>query len=145
MSAASLATVLETADHILQLESDKNALLKLIESRMSLLAPNLSHLLGTSVAAKLMGIAGGLVPLSKIPACNIQTLGQKKRSTNIGLASKSQDPHQGVVFQCEMVQSTPSAYRVKAARLVATKAAILARVDAHGEDTQGVAGRNMRE
>lgn len=47
----------------------------------------MSALQGTAVAAKLMGIAGGLVPLSKIPACNVQVLGQK-RKVLIGMSSK---------------------------------------------------------
>ncbi len=35
---------------------------------MTLLAPNLSHMVGPTVAAQLIGIAGGLVALSKLPA-----------------------------------------------------------------------------
>lgn len=39
---------------------------------MHKIAPNLSAVVGTEVAAKLMGVAGGLLALSKIPACNVQ-------------------------------------------------------------------------
>jgi hypothetical protein len=46
--------------------------LKFIESRMMLLAPNISVILGTTVAAKLLGRAGGLNALSTMPSCNIQ-------------------------------------------------------------------------
>lgn len=42
---------------------------------MHLIAPNLSAIVGTAVAAKLIASAGGIVELSKIPACNIQMLG----------------------------------------------------------------------
>lgn len=42
-----------------------------VRSRMSVLAPNLSAIVGTTVAAKLLGVAGGLTALSKMPACNI--------------------------------------------------------------------------
>lgn len=38
---------------------------------MNVLAPNLSAIVGTAVAAKLLGIAGGLTALAKMPACNI--------------------------------------------------------------------------
>ena len=41
---------------------------------MTYIAPNLSALVGSSVAAQLIGAAGGVVSLSKIPACNIQVL-----------------------------------------------------------------------
>lgn len=39
---------------------------------MSLIAPSLSLLVGPAVAAQLMGAAGGLASLSRMPACNIQ-------------------------------------------------------------------------
>jgi hypothetical protein len=39
---------------------------------MGSIAPNLSAAIGSEVAARLMGVAGGLLALSRIPACNIQ-------------------------------------------------------------------------
>ena len=44
----------------------------LLQNKMHKIAPNLSVAVGTEVAARLMGVAGGLVHLSKIPACNVQ-------------------------------------------------------------------------
>ena len=41
---------------------------------MQYIAPNLSAMVGSSIAAKLMGIAGGLTALSKLPATTIQVL-----------------------------------------------------------------------
>lgn len=40
--------------------------------QMDRIAPNLSAAVGTEIAAQLMGVAGGLVNLSKMPACNVQ-------------------------------------------------------------------------
>ena len=42
---------------------------------MDRIAPNLSAAVGTEIAAQLMGVAGGLVNLSKMPACNVQVCG----------------------------------------------------------------------
>lgn len=42
-----------------------------VSSRMSVLAPNLSAIVGTTTAAKLLGVAGGLSALAKMPACNV--------------------------------------------------------------------------
>jgi hypothetical protein len=39
---------------------------------MHQIAPNLSAAIGSEVAARLMGVAGGLMLLSKMPACNVQ-------------------------------------------------------------------------
>jgi hypothetical protein len=36
------------------------------------IAPNLSAAVGSEVAARLMGVAGGLLALSRMPACNVQ-------------------------------------------------------------------------
>ncbi len=47
-------------------------ILQFVESRMSSIAPNLSLIVGSEIAAKLMGLAGGLHALSRMPACNIQ-------------------------------------------------------------------------
>jgi len=38
---------------------------------MNVLAPNLSAIVGTTTAAKLLGVAGGLVGLAKMPSCNV--------------------------------------------------------------------------
>lgn len=42
-----------------------------VSSRMNILAPNLSAIVGTTTAAKLLGVAGGLSGLAKMPACNV--------------------------------------------------------------------------
>ena len=42
-----------------------------VSSRMNVLAPNLSAIIGTTTAAKLLGVAGGLAGLAKMPACNV--------------------------------------------------------------------------
>lgn len=50
-------------------------LIAFVESRMTYIAPNLSAVVGTATAAKLLGAAGGLDALSKIPACNLTVRG----------------------------------------------------------------------
>ena len=42
-----------------------------VSSRMNVLAPNLSAIVGTTTAAKLLGVAGGLSGLAKMPSCNV--------------------------------------------------------------------------
>lgn len=42
-----------------------------VSSRMNILAPNLSAIVGTTTAAKLLGVAGGLQGVAKMPACNV--------------------------------------------------------------------------
>ena len=48
---------------------------------MHKIAPNLSTVVGSEVAARLMGVAGGLISLSRMPACNVQVGGMQEPST----------------------------------------------------------------
>lgn len=79
LSEADLSQVVRGCEEVLQLHQDKGFLLAFVESRMTSLAPNICALIGARFAAQLVGLAGGVVALSKIPACNIEVMGQEKR------------------------------------------------------------------
>lgn len=72
LSEENLQKLLHACDVALQLDKDKADILKLVQMKMHHIAPNLSAAVGTEIAARLMGIAGGLTNLSKMPACNVQ-------------------------------------------------------------------------
>ena len=76
-----------------------------VESRMTFIAPNLSIIIGAPTAAKLMGSAGGLTGLSKMPACNVLLLGSQKRTLS-GFSSTVVLPHTGHIYFSEIVQVT---------------------------------------
>ncbi|RYY30987.1 hypothetical protein EON62_06595, partial [archaeon] len=67
-----LADVLAACDEVLLLDHARAEALRFVASRMHAIAPNLSALLGSHVAAQLVGIAGGITALSRTPACNVQ-------------------------------------------------------------------------
>ncbi|KAK9917190.1 hypothetical protein WJX75_001712 [Coccomyxa subellipsoidea] len=144
LSEENLRRVLGAADMALQLDADKADILRLVQLKMHHIAPNLSAAVGTEIAAKLMGVAGGLTSLSKMPACNVQVLGAKRKHLS-GFSSATQALHQGFVYGCEIIQQTPPALRAKAARMVGAKCTLLARVDAYGQDPTGSAGAAMKE
>lgn len=54
-----------------RLEEARKTIFNYVRSRMSMLAPNLSKIVGTTTAAKLLGVAGGLGGLAKMPSCNV--------------------------------------------------------------------------
>jgi len=126
-----------------------NAKLKIyqyIESRMSFIAPNVSVIVGPSTAAKIVGVAGGLVNLSKMPACNIMLLGsQKKTLSGFSTVSSTVLPHTGFIYYSETVQALPPYLRRKAARLVASKVTLAARIDSFHENTEGGMGTKLLE
>ncbi|CAH1170424.1 unnamed protein product [Phaedon cochleariae] len=134
----------EACDMAMDLNNFKLQIYEYVESRMAFIAPNISVILGASIAAKILGIAGGLTRLSKIPACNVLLLGQQKKSLS-GFSQTTMLPHTGFVFYSEIVQNTPPDMRRKAARLVATKCTLAARVDACHESADGRVGRQLRD
>ena len=84
---------------------------------------------GPSIAAKLVGVAGGLHPLAKMPACNVQVLGAQKKVL-AGFSVTSVLPHSGFLYFSELAQSVSYDVRMKAAKIIAAKCTIAARLDA---------------
>ncbi|KAJ3191803.1 hypothetical protein HK101_007402 [Irineochytrium annulatum] len=139
-----LDVVSKACDIAFSLETSKRKIIEYIESRMSFIAPNLSNLLNSGVAAKLMGVAGGLTALSKIPSCNIQVLGKSAKAVT-GLLAKGQEKHAGFIYYCDFVQRLPKEFRNKATRMIAAKCCLAARVDRAREHQDGSLGRQFRE
>lgn len=128
----------------LELCTIKTEIYDYVESRMSFIAPNLTVIVGASTAAKILGIAGGLTKLSKMPACNVQVLGSQKQTLS-GFSRVAMLPHTGFVYYSDIVQDTAPDLRRKAARLVAAKCTLAARVDACHESIDGHIGQSLRE
>jgi U4/U6 small nuclear ribonucleoprotein PRP31 len=135
-------------DELFSLDQDKGMILRYVESRMQYLAPNCSRLVGTRLAAQLIGLAGGVGHLSRIPSCNIQVLGQQKKALS-GFSSVAALRHTGIIFGCELIQNVPQFLRMKAVRAVAGKLALCARVDSQPhkteKDKEGIVGNRFRE
>lgn len=99
------------------------------ERLASELCPNLSHLAGPALAAKLVAQAGGLKRLSSMPASTIQVLGAEKALFK-HLKTKSKPPKHGIIFQHPAVGMAPKKLRGKIARALSSKLAIAAKADA---------------
>mgnify|MGYP005722123069 CR=1 FL=1 len=61
LSDADLDLTLEACERLLKLDDDKTKLFKFVEKNMEKTAPNLSQVLGTDVAARVMGLALSLI------------------------------------------------------------------------------------
>jgi len=134
----------EACEMAADLTDAKIKIFQYVESRMSFIAPNLSAIIGAPTAAKIMGIAGGLTVLSKMPSCNILLLGAQKKTLS-GFSSTSILPHTGFIYFSELVQGVPPHLRRKAARLVSAKCCLAARIDSFHENLDGSAGRKFLE
>ncbi|KAI6152058.1 hypothetical protein BKA82DRAFT_4106605 [Pisolithus tinctorius] len=127
-----------------RLEDVRKRIFMYVSSRMNVLAPNLSAIVGTTTAAKLLGVAGGLNALAKMPSCNVHLLGAQKKLA-LGFSTATQRRHTGFVFQSELIQQTPPEYQLKVQRTVGAKCVLAARMDLERTRRDGSYGQELRE
>jgi len=145
-----LDAVDRAATYMEEIAEVQQELTRFVESRMESLAPSVCALIGPSIAANMLGLAGGLAELSRIPACNLQVLGQVKQNaaSRAGFSSIATKPHTGILAECELVKSVPSFLQKKALKVVAAKLALAARCDFINVDTgrqrSAESGRHFR-
>jgi len=118
----------KVAVQVEQLSAARTDLAKEVSLRATRVLPNTSALIGGLVAARLMAHAGGLLPLSRLPASAIQVLGARTALFS-HLRTKSPPPKHGIIFQHRRVHNAPKDLRGKVARVLAGKLAIAARLD----------------
>lgn len=133
----------EVANILVGMEKVRRSILKFIESRMERLAPNVTALVGVEVASKLVGAAGGIMQLSRIPAGNIQVIGSGGRKHLAGLSSASVGLHSGFIAEAPLVAEVAPEYKKQAQRLLSAKVSIASRVDAGGDHADGNFGRKL--
>ena len=91
--------------------------------------PNMSALVGGLVAARLVSRAGGLTLISRMAASSIQVLGAESALFS-HIRAGTPSPKHGLIFQHRRVHNAPRDVRGKLARILASKLAIAARLDA---------------
>ncbi|EGO01853.1 hypothetical protein SERLA73DRAFT_177395 [Serpula lacrymans var. lacrymans S7.3] len=144
LSDAQWTAVQRACDLADRLEEARKKIFMYVSSRMNVLAPNLSAIVGTTTAAKLLGVAGGLGALAKMPSCNVHLLGAQKKIA-LGFSSATQRRHTGFVFQSDLIQSTPPEYQLKVQRTVGAKCVLAARMDLERTRRNGAYGDELRE
>ncbi|MEM2123382.1 MAG: C/D box methylation guide ribonucleoprotein complex aNOP56 subunit [Candidatus Bathyarchaeia archaeon] len=107
-----------------------------LEKAMMEAAPNLTSIIGPTIAARLISLAGGIDNLAKMPASTIQVLGAEKALFR-ALKTGSRPPKHGVIFQYAPLHQSPRWQRGKIARALAAKVAIAARLDAYNGEFKG--------
>eukprot|EP01117_Protostelium_nocturnum_P001339 TRINITY_DN11645_c0_g1_i1.p1 TRINITY_DN11645_c0_g1~~TRINITY_DN11645_c0_g1_i1.p1 ORF type:complete len:468 (+),score=192.80 TRINITY_DN11645_c0_g1_i1:115-1404(+) len=137
LSEDKMKEVEEACNIVISLDESRQKIVSYVESRMNKVAPNLSTLVGTSVAAKLMSVAGGLQALSKLPAGTIQCLGRVGKNS-LGFSNNGMTKHIGVIKESNIIAKCPKIYKTRALRLVVGKTALCARADSfHGSSDIG--------
>lgn len=110
------------------LQNSKKNLEAYLERIMMEVAPNIKALVGSTIGARLIAVAGGLEGLAKKSSSTVQVLGAEKALFR-SLSKGTKPPKHGLIFQYKDVHMSPKWQRGKIARALAGKLVIAARID----------------
>lgn len=116
------------AKQITELYQFKQSLLNYLEARLNKLLPNMTALGGVTITARLLAGAGSARKLALLPASTIQLLGAEKALFR-HLRSGAKSPKHGHIINHPIVQKASSSDKGKAARMLADKLSLCARID----------------
>jgi len=121
------------ARRVTALDDEADELQGFVSRTASDVAPNLSAMAGPVLAARLIALAGGLGDLAKMPSGTVQVLGAED-ALFAHLRGNAPSPKHGIIFTHEAVRGTRREDRGSAARALAGKLTIAARVDHYSGD-----------
>eukprot|EP01060_Flectonema_neradi_P031343 TRINITY_DN4734_c0_g1_i1.p1 TRINITY_DN4734_c0_g1~~TRINITY_DN4734_c0_g1_i1.p1 ORF type:complete len:397 (+),score=65.84 TRINITY_DN4734_c0_g1_i1:92-1282(+) len=139
-----LKCIEEACDEMMSLEEAKQFVLEYTQLRMNHIAPNVSAIVGTAIAAQLIGIVGGLDNLTKLPADHLPNLGKSQNLDGENRADQSQY-HGCFLLNCDIVKSQEPDFRDRALKMVSNKIILAARIDANRFAPDGSKGALLRE
>ncbi|MFA9417615.1 NOP5/NOP56 family protein [Natrinema sp. HArc-T2] len=116
------------AGRVADLADEADDLREFIQRQTPAVAPNLAALADPVLAARLISLAGGLEQLAKKPSGTVQVLGAED-ALFAHLRGHAPSPKHGIIYTHDAVRGTHPDDRGSAARAVAGKLAIAARVD----------------
>jgi nucleolar protein 56 len=120
--------VVSLAERVAALDDERAELRTYIERAAPEVAPNLAALAGPVLAARLVALAGGLESLAKQPSGTVQVLGAEE-ALFAHLRGGADPPKHGIIYTHEAVRGTAPEHRGSAARALAGKLSIAARID----------------
>ncbi len=117
------------AELIARAEEEKKRLEAYVREICREVMPNTTSLIDELLAAKLMSIAGSLEKLARMPASSIQLLGAEKALFRHLKNKRERAPKYGIIFVSGWVQNAQQQKRGHAARALAAKIMVAARID----------------
>ena len=133
----------EAIKGIEELRGKKELLMKYLAELTTSLCPNMANLCGPSIAAKLISLAGGLQPLTRVPACNLMVFGAPKTSLAAGTGNVKAHKN-GLVKECDLVEDAPEYLRPRVIKVLCNKISLAARCDLAGGQSGGGTGGKFR-
>lgn len=128
LEAADEALLKGFAESVCSLYERRKQIEAYIESSMETLAPNLTMLAGPMLGARLISIAGSLEKLATFPSSTVQVIGANKALFK-HLRARAPSPKHGIIYSHPLINTSPWWVRGKAARALAAKLSLAARID----------------
>ena len=125
--------IVALAEQVVSMSDERTRLRGFVERQTPAIAPNLSMLAEPVLAARLIALAGGLETLAKKPSGTVQVLGAEE-ALFAHLRGHAPSPKHGIIYTHEYVRGTRPAERGSAARALAGKLSIAARIDHYSGD-----------
>ncbi|KAJ1425787.1 hypothetical protein B484DRAFT_88384 [Ochromonadaceae sp. CCMP2298] len=101
-SEQDMLNIIVFTDRMISLALYRKQLYSYLEEKMATVAPNLSTLIGETVAARLIQKAGSLTSLAKCPASTVQILGAEKALFR-ALKTKGNTPKYGLIYHSSFI------------------------------------------
>ena len=139
-----LAHIHELCERVIELSEYRASLADYLKQRMNAIAPNLTHMVGELIGARLISHAGSLLNLAKHPASTVQILGAEKALFR-ALKMREQTPKYGLIYHASVVGQSQQKYKGKISRVLAAKLSLCARVDALGDQTEATVAIGHRD
>ncbi|MFC7187528.1 NOP5/NOP56 family protein [Halorubrum yunnanense] len=132
------------AERVTELAAERDALAEAIDRIAPAVAPNLAEMAGPELAARLIALAGGLESLAKKPSGTVQVLGAED-ALFAHLSGRAPSPKHGVIYTHDYVRNTRPEDRGSAARALAGKLTLAARVDHYAGERRATLHEELRE
>jgi len=132
------------ASRVADLAAERDALAETIERTAPAVAPNLAEMAGSELAARLIALAGGLESLAKKPSGTVQVLGAED-ALFAHLSGRAPSPKHGIIYTHDYVRNTRPEDRGSAARALAGKLTLAARVDHYSGERRETLHEELRE
>merc|ERR1712070_516086 len=143
-SAVDMVNIVNFTQRMVKLAEFRKNLSNYLTEKMSVVAPNLSALIGDTVAARLISKAGSLTNLAKAPASTVQILGAEKALFR-ALKTKGNTPKYGLIYHSTFIGRADAKNKGRISRYLANKCSIATRIDSFSEDPSKIYGEKLRD
>ncbi|CAB9517054.1 Nucleolar protein 58 [Seminavis robusta] len=143
-SSVDMINIVNFTERMVKLAEYRRKLSLYLTDKMEVVAPNLSALIGDTVAARLISKAGSLTNLAKAPASTVQILGAEKALFR-ALKTKGNTPKYGLIYHSTFIGRADAKNKGRISRYLANKCSIATRIDSFSDEPNRLYGEKLRD